>query len=81
MTGNRDIPMLEFLCRLGTKVDALTNEVRDLRHRMTRTEHQLAATAAAQALHHAAITVRLDRLVARLDVERRPEATDHPDAA
>jgi predicted nucleic acid-binding Zn-ribbon protein len=82
MSDNRDILMLEFLCRLGTKVDALTAEVRDLRHRITRAEHQLAASAAAEAVHHATITVRLDRLEARLDrLDDRPEATDRPDAA
>jgi hypothetical protein len=77
MSGNRDILMLEFLRRLGAKLDALTADVRELEHRMTRAERQLAASAAAKAVHHATTTVRLDRLEARLDcIERRSEITD-----
>jgi outer membrane murein-binding lipoprotein Lpp len=77
MSGNHDILVLEFLRRLGAKVEALTGEARELRHRVTRVEQRLAALAATEALHHAASTVRLDRLQARLDrIEGRPEATD-----
>jgi len=35
MSGNRDLLVLEFLLRLGAKVDVLTGEVRDLRQRVT----------------------------------------------
>jgi hypothetical protein len=80
MSDNRDILMLEFLCRLGSKVDVLIGEVGDLRNRMTRAEHQLAASAAAEAVRHAAVTVRLDRLEAQLDrIQRRPDAPDRRD--
>jgi hypothetical protein len=77
MSDNHDILVLEFIRRLGAKVEALTGEVRDLCHRVTRAEHQLAALAATEAVHHAATTVRLDRLEARLNqFEGRPEAPD-----
>jgi hypothetical protein len=76
MSDNNSPLMLEFVRRLGAKVDALTGEVRDLRHRMARVERRLAALDATEALHHATIMVRLDRLAARLD-----RMEDHPDAA
>jgi len=77
MSGDRDVLVLEFILRLGAKVDALTGEVRDLRQRMTRVEQRLAGLVATEAVHHAATAVRLDRLEARLDcIEGRPEATD-----
>jgi hypothetical protein len=82
MSGNHDILVLEFLRRLGAKVDALTGDLHDLRHRVTRVERRLAALAATEAVHHAATTVRLDRLEVRLDrIEGRPEATDRSDEA
>jgi hypothetical protein len=82
MSANYDILMLELVRRLGAKVDALAGELRDLQHRMTRAEHQLAASAAAEAVHHAVTAVRLDRLEARLDrIEHRPNAPDRSDTA
>ena len=59
MSDNHDILVLEFIRRLGAKVEALTGEIRDLRHRVTRAEHRLAALAATEAVHHAATAVRL----------------------
>jgi len=82
MSGNYDLLMLELVRRLGAKVDGLVGELRDLQYRMTRAEQQLAASAAAEAVHHAVTTVRLDRLEARLDgIERRPNAPENSDPA
>jgi len=79
MSGNRDILVLEFIRRLGAKVDALTADLRDLRQRVTRLEHRIAAQEANEALHHAATLVSLDRLNARLDrIEYHSEAPDRP---
>jgi outer membrane murein-binding lipoprotein Lpp len=77
MSENRDPLVLEFLLRLNAKVDGLTGDLRDLRHRVTRLEQQLAALEATEAIHHAATRVALDRLQSRLDrIERGPTATD-----
>jgi hypothetical protein len=79
MNGNRDVLVLEFFRRLGAKADVLTTEVRDLQHRLTRAEHQIAASAAADAVHRAAATVRLDRLEAPLErTKRHQETPDRP---
>jgi len=77
MSGNRDSLVLELLRRLSAKADGLTVELRELRHRVTRVERQLAALTATQALQHAATMVRLDRLEARMDrIESDLEAPD-----
>ncbi len=77
MSGNHDVLVLELLRRLGARLDALMGEVRDLRHRVIGVEQRLAALAATEAVHHAATTVRLDRLEARMDrIEGRPQAPD-----
>ena len=82
MSSNDDILMLELVRRLGAKVDALRGELRDVQHRMTRAERQLAASAAAEAVHHALTAVRLDRLEARLDrIECSPQSPDRSDPA
>ncbi len=77
MSSNHDILVLEFLRRLGAKVEGFTAALGDLQHRVTRLEHRLAALAATEAVHHAATTVRLDRLEARLDrIAAGPQAPD-----
>ena len=82
MSANYDNLMLELVRRLGAKVDALAGQVRDLQHRTSRAEHHLAASAAAEAVHHAVTAVRLDRLEARLDrIEHRPNAPDRSGTA
>ncbi len=82
MSANYDILMLELVRRLDAKVDALAGQVRDLQHRMTRAELQLAASSAAEGVHHAVTAVRLDRLEARLDrIEHLPNAPDRSDTA
>ena len=82
MSANYDILMMELVRRLGAKVDALAGQVRDLQHRMSRAEHQLATSAAAEAVHHAVTAVRLDRLEAHIDrIEHRSNAPDRPDSA
>jgi hypothetical protein len=82
MSSDYDLLMIELVRRLGAKLDALAGQVRDLQHRMTRVELQLAASAAAEAVHHAVTAVRLDRLEARLDrIEHRPNAPDRSDPA
>ena len=82
MSANYDILMMELVRRLGAKVDALAGQVRDLQQRMTRAEHQLAASAAAEGVHHAVTAVRLDRLKARLDrIEHRPNDPDRSETA
>ena len=79
MSGNRDILVLEFLRRLGTKLDGLTEDVRDLTRRVTTVERQLGGFAATEALHQASTAVRLDRMDARLDrIERRLDLIEHP---
>jgi phage shock protein A len=79
MSDNHNPLMLEFVRRLNAKVDALADDLHDLRHRVTRLEQRLAASAATDAIHRAAITVRLDRMEARLGrIERREETPDRP---
>ena len=79
MSENRDPLVLEFLLRLNAKADALTADLRDLRHRLKQLEQQFAALTATEAIHHAATMVSLDRLKARLDrIEGGPDATGRP---
>ena len=83
MSENHDILVLEFIRRLGAKVEGLESALRDLRHRVARLEHELAALTATEAMHHAMISVRLDRLeaqVALLD-DDDPDALDRPAGA
>jgi hypothetical protein len=77
MGSNDDLLMLELVRRLGAKVDARAGGLRDLQHRVARAEQQLALSAAAEAVHHAVTTVRLDRLEARLNgIACRPNVPD-----
>jgi hypothetical protein len=67
MSANLNTLQLELLRRLGAKVAGLADQVHDLTHRVTTLEQQLAALTATEAIHHAGTTVRLDRIVRRLD--------------
>ena len=82
MSANYDLLLLESVRRLSAKVEALGAGLRILHQRVTRAERQLAASVAAEAMHHAVNAVRLDRLEARLQqIERGSEATDRSDPA
>jgi hypothetical protein len=82
MSANHDLLLLESVRRLSAKLEALGAGLRILHQRLTRAERQLAASVAAEAMHHAVTAVRLDRLEARLQqMARRPEATDRSDPA
>jgi len=74
MSDNYDLLLLEFVRRLGAKVDALAGQLRDLRQRVTRAEQQRAASAAAEAVHRAVTMVQLERLKARLERIERDRA-------
>jgi predicted nucleic acid-binding Zn-ribbon protein len=66
-----DVPdnlVLQFLRRLDEKVDRITDDMQDLKHRMTAIEIQIAGQSA-----------RMDRIELRLDrIERRLELAPAP---
>lgn len=68
MHGEPDSLVLTYLRRIDAKVDRLTDDVQDLKHRMTSLVGQVAN------LHHgfANQSARIDRIELRLDrIERR----------
>lgn len=66
--------VLEHLRYIRGGVDALRDDMRDTKHRLTTLELQVANLASAQAGNHASVSIRLDRVEDRLDrIERRLE--------
>ena len=64
--------VLEHLRHIRTSVDATREDVRELKHRMTTLEIQVANSAATEASHYASLASGMDGLTDRLDrVERR----------
>jgi len=69
--------ILVFLRRIDAKVDALADEMREVKHRLTRLEIAVANLAATEANHYASLASRLDRCELRLDrIERRLDLVD-----
>jgi hypothetical protein len=63
---------LIFLRRLDSKMDSLSQDIADLKHRMTAVGIQLGSMASTEQIHHASLAMRLDRHDARLErIERR----------
>jgi hypothetical protein len=63
---------LIFLRRLDSKMDSLSQDFADLKHRMTAVEIQLGSMASTEQSHYASLALRLDRHDARLErIERR----------
>jgi uncharacterized protein YdcH (DUF465 family) len=72
MSGEPENLVLLLLRRMDAKIDRLTDDSQDLKHRMTSLESQVANLAATEANHYASLAVRLDRLTDRVDrLERR----------
>ena len=64
--------LLVYMRRLDAKMDALSTDVRDVKHRLTALEIQVANLSSIEASHYASLAARLDRMEDRLDrVERR----------
>jgi len=63
---------LIFLRRLDSKMDSLSQDIADLKQRMTAVEIQLGSIASTELSHYASLAMRLDRHDARLErIERR----------
>jgi predicted nucleic acid-binding Zn-ribbon protein len=72
MSDHPDNIILAFLRRFDTKLDALQADIRDLKHRVTAVEIQVANVASASASHYASLASRMDRAEDRLDrIEKR----------
>ncbi len=64
--------VLVFLRRLDAKIDRLTDDVADVKHRLTAVEIALGSLAATEASHYANSSLRSDKFDERLDrIERR----------
>ncbi len=73
--------ILVFLRRIDAKVDALAEEMRGVKHRLTTLGIAVANLAATEASHYASLASRLDRAEARLDrIERRLDLVELPAA-
>jgi uncharacterized protein Yka (UPF0111/DUF47 family) len=76
MTDAPDNIVLGYLHRLDEKMDGLVEDVRELKHRTTTVEQQIASLGATEASHYASLASRMDRIEHRLDrIERRLELT------
>lgn len=63
---------LEHLRYIRGGLDALRDDMRDTKHRLTTLEFQVANLASTQASYYANVSLRLDRVEDRLDrIERR----------
>jgi hypothetical protein len=63
---------LIYLPRLDSKMDSLSQDIADLKQRMTAVEVQLGSMASTELSHYASLATRLDRRDARLErIERR----------
>jgi chromosome segregation ATPase len=68
-----DSIVLRYLRRIDEKIDRVTDEVQDLKHRITGVERQIGELFVSQA----AVQSRLDRIEQRLDrIERRLDLVD-----
>jgi predicted nucleic acid-binding Zn-ribbon protein len=76
MTDAPENIVLVYLRRLDEKLDGLVEDLRELKHRMTTVEQQIASLSATEANHYASLASRMDRIERRLDrIERRLELT------
>lgn len=66
--------VLEHLRHIRGGLDALREDVRDVKHRLTTLEIQVTNLAATKSSHYAGLAIRMDRTDDRLDrIERRLE--------
>jgi chromosome segregation ATPase len=76
MTDAPENIVLVYLRRLDEKLGGLVEDVRELKHRTTTVEQQIASLGATEASHYASLASRMDRIEHRLDrIERRLELT------
>ena len=72
MSDQPENPTLIYLRRLDSKIDSLSQDIGDLKHRMTAVEVQLGSMASTELSHYASLAMRLDRHDAHLErIERR----------
>lgn len=72
MSDQQENLTLIYLRRLDSKIDSLSQDIADLKHRMTAVEVQLGSMASTGLSHDASLAMRLDRHDARLGrIERR----------
>ena len=72
MSDEPENTLLIYMRRLDAKMDALSTDMRDVKHRLTALEIQVANLASTEASHYASLAIRLDRLEERMArVERR----------
>ena len=63
---------LIYLRRLDSKIDSLSQDIADLKHRVTAVEVRLGSMASTELSHYASLAMRSDRHDARLErIERR----------
>lgn len=67
MSDQPDSRFWVYLRRIGAKVDALAEDVADVKRRMTSLEIQVGNLAAIEASHYANTAVRLDAIETRID--------------
>jgi archaellum component FlaC len=79
MTDVPDNLVLEHLRHIRDVVDELREDVRELKHRTSSMEQQVANFAAVEASHYAGMSIRLDRLTDRIErIERRLDLVSAP---
>ena len=72
MSDEPESILLISMRRLDAKMDALSEDVLDVKHRLTALEVQVANASSTESSHYASLATRLDRVEVRLDcVERR----------
>jgi phage shock protein A len=72
MSDNPPNLVLEHLRHLRAAMDGLRDDVRELKHRMSSVEQQIANALASETNHYVTVSNRLDRVGDRLDrIERR----------
>ena len=72
MSDEPESILLISMRRLDAKMDALSEDVLDVKHRLTALEVQVANASSTESSHYASLATRLDHVEVRLDrVERR----------
>ena len=72
MSDGPENMLLTYMRRLDAQMDALSTDARDMKHRLTALEVQVANLSSTKSSHHASLAAWLDRLEERMDrVERR----------
>ncbi len=63
--------LLVYMRRLDAKMDTLSTDMRDVKHRLTALEIQVANASSTETSHYASLATRLDRVGTGWRVERR----------